>query len=181
MYTNWWQLPPYTIKTANDGTNRNIGGVSDPSYVPMGLFPTFLRDMAIWACQNCNGPRGHGLSVVHFDIESNGQQSLKDSKYDCMKNVNEFVDFTFPVQGDTFKYKFISDGIYLEFINHPSSAFIVLKKLKIVSKSEAVKTSIFTLWPIFLINLELAMVSGLIYWFLVSDFFVDIKICNDTE
>ena len=144
-------------------------GTSDLSYVPMGLIPKFLKEMAIWGCRNCNGPRGHGTSVVHFDIDRNGKKSLKKSKAECMKDVDEFIDFTFPVQGDALQYKFISDGKFLPFMDHPSSALVAVKKLKIVSKSEAVKKSILSLWPILLINLQFTVLSGLIYWILVRD------------
>ena len=94
---------------------------------------------------------------------------MKDSKSESMQNADEFVDFTFPVQGDTLQYKFISDGKFLPFIDHPSSAMIVVKKLKIIGKSEAVMSSIFSLWPVLLINFLFAIITGLIYWFLVRD------------
>ena len=156
------------METGINGRKPLNSTISDLSYVPMGLFPKFLRDMAVWGCENCNGPRGHGYSVVHFDMDRNGEKSLKKSKSDCMKVADEFLDFTFPVQGDFFQYKFISDGRFLPLIDHPSSALITVKKTKTISKSIAVKSAIFKLWPIFLINLLFAVISGFFLWFLVS-------------
>lgn len=151
-----------------DGSKLSKSSVSNLSYVPKGIFGEFIRDMAIWGCQDCNGPRGHGYSVVHFDFDHSGQKSLQSSEQGCINAASPFVKLVFPIQGRTLQKQFLSEGVFLPLLDYPQTAMVVLKKVKIISKNEAVKKSIFSIWPLVLINLLFAVASGFILWALVS-------------
>ena len=95
---------------------------------------------------------------------------MKSSMKDCMRLADEFLDFTFPVQGKDSTHDFLGQGRFLPFIEHPSSALVTLKKLTVISKAAAVKDAIFSLWPIVFINLSFVIVSGYLIWLFVSSF-----------
>ncbi|XP_065052028.1 phosphatidylinositol phosphatase PTPRQ-like [Rhopilema esculentum] len=168
LYTNWWAYPPYLFEEGIDGTKPIANSRANPSYVPKGIFGKLIRDMVVWGCQNCNGPRGHGLSVLHFDVDRTGGRCIKSSSIQCMENVNNATDISFPVLGRALQTNFLSRGKFLHLIDHPSSALVALKKVTIISKSKAMSVAMFSLWPMIILILALAALAGNIIWFLDS-------------
>ena len=135
--------------------------------------------MAIESCGNCNGPRGHGFSVVHFDIDINGTVCQKDSLSACVSHANFYTDITFPVRGRKNLEDFVGVGKYLELIDYPNAAMLVLKKSKVISRTEALLNAIFGIWPLVVINLLMAILAGLLLWSLVSSFILmSARICD---
>ncbi len=124
--------------------------------------------MAIWSCGNCNGPRGHGYSVVHFDIDKSGKKSQKVSEKECINNVDQTVDFTFPLHGRTMQTNFLTGGKFLSVVDHPAAAMVVLKKVTIISRSTAMKNALMSMWPLIVVNVIFAALAGFFVWSLVS-------------
>ena len=126
--------------------------------------------MVIWGCGNCNGSRGQGLSVVHFDIDRNGDKCQKLSETQCIEHVSSAVDITFPLHGRSLQTSFLFGGAFLPVVPYPSAAMVVLKKVTVISRSKAMIDGIFSIWPLVVINLLFALVAGCVMWFLVSGF-----------
>eukprot|EP00794_Sanderia_malayensis_P017493 gene17493-19243_t len=166
LYTNWWPLPPYNFAKDSNGYESPISSVSNLSFVPNGIFGHYLRDMAIWSCGDCNGPRGHGYSVVHFDIDEDGHGSRRKNEKTCIAHAHETVDFTFPVLGRQTQTKFLTTGKFLPLLQHTDSAVVVMKKVTIISRSSAMKKAMLSLWPLFMLNIFFATLAGFIIWFL---------------
>ena len=106
--------------------------------------------------------------MVHFDFDESGQKSMQSSEQGCINAASPFVKLVFPIQGRMLQKQFLSEGAFLPLLEYPLTSMVVLKKVTIISKNEAMKKSILSIWPLVLINMLFAVASGFVLWVLVS-------------
>ena len=145
--TNWYHHPPY-IK-AKEGQN------------PEGVFPILIQRIVDACCGNCT--RGAGPSSVEYGIQKESLQYVKETLND-----DNSIEISFPIAGKKDDRTFNNDKKYYPFFSSPGVAFIVVDAPPGTS-AKAVFDSVLGGWPVLLLTLLMAMLSGQVMWALVSN------------
>lgn len=145
-------LDPYVTK--DNSTKRGLGG----------LMTRFVDDMAVTCCQTC---RTHGQSYVDFYFNGKDQPSSQPTEEAHRLNINHDTDFSFPVYGYKLQDRFRHEFGYTGMIESPGTAYVINTKF-----GNEVPTSllyaILACWPLALISVLLAYISGFTIWAVVS-------------
>ena len=145
--TNWYHHPPY-IK-AKEGQN------------PEGVFPILIQRIVDACCGNCT--RGAGPSSVEYGTQKESLQYVKETLND-----DNSIEISFPIAGKKDDRTFNNDKKYYPFFSSPGVAFIVVDAPPGTS-AKAVFDSVLGGWPVLLLTLLMAMLSGQVMWALVSN------------
>ncbi|KAL9958187.1 hypothetical protein ACROYT_G035165 [Oculina patagonica] len=140
---NWYDIPPYI---QDNGPNRE----------PSGLFPLLLQQIVPFCCGNCS--EGDGPSIISY---ANRQDNLV-----AIKNIRNFdVDdtITFPISGNKEDRSYQNEYKFMPLISSPGVAFIVVDEPP-GSSANAVFKSVLSGWPVLLLTLLMALLSGIIMW-----------------
>ena len=149
MYTNFAASAPYMYRDSH-GTMK-------------GLIIDVLQNMTVHACGKCNRTRQTILNVV-----SNGKnywaekRSLKDMK----KDIDESVHASFPIFGSSHMMSY-NGYEFVPLFPHPGVIYYIVKD-SLATQVLAMIKNILNTWPIFLFNILLILISGVIIWALVS-------------
>ena len=148
IIANWYDIPPYI---------KDNGVGQDPS----GLFPLLLQEIVPRCCGNCSGGDGPSEIVYHVKRQSN-LVAIKD-----IKNLDSPDSITFPINGKKDDRWYQNDYKFMPLISSPGVAFIVVDEPPGTS-ANAVFNSVLSGWPVLLLTLLMALLSGIIMWGLVS-------------
>lgn len=155
LTTNWMLLDPYVTK--DNSTKHGLGGLMTP----------FVNDMAVTCCQSC---RTHGKSYVDFDFNGKDGPSGQPTENAHRLNINHNTDFSFPVYGYKLQDRFRHEFGYTGMIESPGTAYIINTKFG-KELPTSLLDSILACWPIALMSLLLAYISGFTIWAVVRQTF----------
>ena len=125
---------------------------------PTGIFPVLLQKMVSSCCGNCSF--GHGTSTINY---GNPKDTLDDVKEAI--NSRNIADMSFPIAGkmtdDEYKERY-----YRPIFSSPGIAVLVMSEDPNES-AKAMLTSVISAWPVLVLTLVMAWLSGLVMWALV--------------
>ena len=151
---NWYDIPPY-IK--DNGPDRE----------PSGLFPLLLKEIVPLCCGNCSG--GDGPSMISYANRRDNLVAIKD-----IRNFDVNDTITFPISGYKDDHQYQSEYTFMPLISSPGVAFIIVDEPPGTS-ANAVFNSVLSGWPVLLLTLLMALLSGIIMWGLVSTFYYSLN------
>ena len=152
---NWYNIPPY-IKDGGPG--------QDPS----GLFPFLLPPIFSQCCGNCSEGDGPSEIVYNAKFQEN-LVAIKD-----VNNLDSKDTITFPISGKKEDRFYQNDYKFLPLISSPGVAFIVVEEPPGTS-ANAVFYSVLSGWPVLVLTILMALLSGIIMWGLVRFSFTSTK------
>ena len=129
-----------------------------------GMLPYLLNDLAVTCCKTC---KLHGESFVDFNLNGKNEPAKQKTAQDVKKHIGEYVDLSFPVYGWKWLDVYEAYYRYIPLVESPGIAYIVIIG-ESTSPAEQMMVSILSTWPYIVITLLLAVVAGIVIWFLVS-------------
>lgn len=138
MKAQWWNIPPYIYRDKDDNIK--------------GIFKTVL-DEIIKQC--CNGH----TNITYEKLPLNDSEVVKD-------NIGENgTVISFPVYGEM-KDTTFQNYPYMPVVEAPGVVFIMTQEDS-ANAAQAVMDAVFQGWPILVLTLVMAALSGIIIWALV--------------
>lgn len=144
---DWWEIPPYIYK--------------DESQTVRGIFPDILKKIVHECCDKdptsneVNDPPTC-VNLTYNQVASNDSEVVK-------KNIGlNGTDMSMPVYGDMKDVTFQNHPFY-PVVESPGVVFIV-KKEDSSSAAKAVMEAVFQGWPVLLLTLIMAALSGIVVW-----------------
>ena len=126
-----------------------------------GLFYILLSEIIDTCCGNCT--EGHGPSFVEYNT------GMKESLMEVKNDTEKEDTLSFPIVGKKDDRTFQSTLKFMPLISSPGVAFIVVDDEPGTS-ARAVFNSVLSGWPILLLTLLMALLSGMVMWALVRHF-----------
>ncbi|XP_048580338.1 uncharacterized protein LOC5501882 [Nematostella vectensis] len=145
ILTNWYELPPYTRTDAARKENS--------------LFRVLIRTIFQTCCGNCTG--GHGPSEIIFDGANSTKMSFIETRKE--ENLNQKDTISFPIPGNADDTTYQNTLRFLPLVTSPGIAFVVVNDEPGTS-ANAVFTSVLGGWPVLVLTLIMALLSGMIMW-----------------
>lgn len=153
--TNYRIFPPYNdVELSKDLTKVNMSG----------MIPQLLNNLVMECCGTCEA---HGMSYVDFVFNGQKQPAYQHNENDVVERIDDSNDLSFPVYGWKWQDTYAERYRYIPLVESPGFAFL-LRKPDTDSPLKAVLKSIFETWPYLLIVNLMALIAGIIIWFLVS-------------
>eukprot|EP00794_Sanderia_malayensis_P017659 gene17659-19417_t len=139
LRVSWWKVPPYI-----DRKSKNA--------IPTGIFPTIVKSLVHECCGNC----------VELDYKTPVNNS-EDLKNELSKNDTYL---SFPIYGlmTETKYKNLP---YFPLIESPGVIYLE-KKEDPANAAKAVMSAVLQGWPVLVLTLIMAALSGIVMWALDS-------------
>jgi hypothetical protein len=128
------------------------------------LFKKLLQQIFSKCCGNCTN--GHGPSRIDFD----GNGALKKSLVEVKDGVEAKDTISFPIPGKKDETVYQNSFKFLSIVSSPGIAFIVVNSEPGTS-ARAVFDSVLGGWPVLVLTMIMALLSGMIMWALVSSFY----------
>ena len=153
---NWYDVPPYI---------RDNG----PGRVPSGLFPLLLKEIVPVCCGNCSG--GDGPSTISYANRRDNLVAIRN-----IRNFDVNDTITFPISGHKDDRWYQSEYMFMPLVSSPGVAFIVVDEPPGTS-ANAVFNSVLSGWPVLILTLLMAFLSGMIMWGLVSTLYRCLNCC----
>ena len=156
IFNNWYELKPYSLHDPNIETEAS------------GLFPDLL-DMVVGAvCTDCISYK----PSLFYNKTKNGRASLKHGVGEVKEHLNEFTHISFPIFGRFTITRFQGDLPYIGFVQSQGSALLVYQPRTKTIGVVAILIAVANAWPVIVIAVLLACMSGWIIWFLVGYIFL---------
>lgn len=140
LQIDWWEIPPYIYKDKGE---------------VQGIFPKILTELVKHCCGVC-------VKLSYREIVSNDSEVVKNQ---IGKNGTLI---SLPIYGDMKDVTFQNFPFY-PVVESPGVVFIV-KKEDSSTAAKAVMDAVFQGWPVLVLTLIMAALSGIIVWALVSLF-----------
>ncbi|KAL9958189.1 hypothetical protein ACROYT_G035167 [Oculina patagonica] len=140
---NWYDIPPYI---RDEGSDRE----------PSGLFPMLLQTIIPLCCGNCS--EGDGPSSISYIDQKENLVAIKN-----IRNFETDDTITFPISGKKEDRFYQNDFKFMPLVGSPGVAFIVVDEPPGTS-ANAVFQSVLSGWPVLLLTLMMALLSGIIMW-----------------
>lgn len=128
-----------------------------------GIFPFIIQNMVPSCCQRC---QAHGITTVNI-MESDTDNPRKKQDHIAVRSSVEESDFSFPLFGYEGQRQFMGEYGFLAVVKSPAVVFIVPKE-DTSKVSLRLLSSVFSCWPVLLLNFSIVLLSGIIIWNLVS-------------
>ena len=100
-------------------------------------------------------------------MESNTDHPAKKQDHIAVRSSVEESDFSFPLFGYEGQRQFMGEYGFLAVVKSPAVVFIVPKE-DTSKVSLRLLSSVFSCWPVLLLNFSIVLLSGIIIWNLVS-------------
>lgn len=123
-----------------------------------------LDKMVLHCCGDCSN--GHGTSYVDYNLDGKQNFSTKPAKHDMTEAIDHVTDLHFPVHGYSDQRKYLGTYKYVPVVESPGAAFIVRYDS---FDAPNVTTALFNSWPLAVVVVVFVLLSGLLYWMLVSE------------
>lgn len=143
IIANWYNIPPYI-----QGNEQN--------HEPSRLFPELLKEIVSLCCGNCSD--GDGPSEIDYQKRQPNLEEIKS-----LANLDKSDTITFPISGKKDDRTYQSDFKFMPLISSPGVAFIVVDEPPGTS-ANAVFNSVLSGWPVLLLTMLMALLSGIIMW-----------------
>ena len=163
VFFNWYEAKPYVFKESSS----KLGG----------LFPDLVGDIIVKACGSCTG---YSNSSISYFASKDGHEPNKKSELLLKSSLSEGnVDMSFPVFGRAEDTIIFPGTEFIPIVQSPGSAMIIKDQAKSQNKALELVKSVGSTWPMFVITVMLAVITGFLIWFTVSHkfFFTLLSIC----
>lgn len=145
---DWWEIPPYIYKDKN-------GVVS-------GIFPSVLKRLVSECCDRDPSSTDPNADIAEC-VKLNFSETASNDSEVVKKNINlNGTVMSMPIYGDMKDVKFQSHPFY-PVVESPGVVFIV-KKEDSSNAAQAVMEAVFQGWPVLLLTLIMAALSGIVVW-----------------
>ena len=151
----WWANPPYTIASK---FQHDVNKTS-------GIFTDIVNNMLKEVCGICIEYKTLRTTLDYTERDHKTVQ--KSTHYELAASLNERADFAFPIRGSNTSTTHIGRHFYIPLLDVPGVALLTVKDAHDVY-SRVMAQSLFSCWPLIVFTISLAMVSGIVVWFLVS-------------
>ena len=148
IYANWYDIPPYIEMDSYHAEH------------PSGLFPKLLPVIVQTCCGNCT--EGDGPSSISYAKQRRTLEEIKK-----VEHFDQRDTITFPISGKKGDRFYQNEYKFMPLISSPGVAFIVVNEPPGTS-AKAVFNSVLSGWPVLVLTLLMALLSGIIMWGLVS-------------
>ncbi|PFX25007.1 uncharacterized protein LOC111330919 [Stylophora pistillata] len=144
---DWWEIPPYIYKDPNNGVS--------------GIFPDILKDLVRQCCDSEDNSNSDANvpSCVHLNYSEVPSNDSEVVKKQIDKNGTLI---SMPIYGDMKDVTFQNHPFY-PVVESPGVVFIV-KKEDSSNAAQAVMEAVFQGWPVLLLTLIMAALSGIVVW-----------------
>ncbi|XP_065060769.1 uncharacterized protein LOC135688019 isoform X3 [Rhopilema esculentum] len=149
IYTNYAALKPYIYRD----TQGNM----------VGIFENLLKNITSAICGLCNGRS----SRIDFINDGKNGWAEKQSIAQVAKAIDDYVHLSFAIAGREEMPTFLGKP-YSSLIDHPGMV-LYTPRPTMSEQVEAMLTSIFQLWPIFILNAVFIIFAGVIFFTLTYD------------
>lgn len=122
-----------------------------------------LDKMVQHCCGDCQ--HGHGKSTVDYSFHGNDNSSEKNTKPDMIEAIDHLTDLNFPVHGYTDQRTYLGTYKYVPVVESPGVAFIV----RYENLDTPITSSLVQSWPLAVVVVVLTLLSGMLFWILVSE------------
>ncbi|KAJ7389256.1 hypothetical protein OS493_032724 [Desmophyllum pertusum] len=148
---DWWEIPPYIYK--------------DDKGVVSGIFPDILKRLVTECCDR--HPSSNAQEDVTKCVKLNFSETASNDSEVVKKHINmNGTVLSMPIYGDMKDVTFQNHPFY-PVVESPGVVFIV-KKEDSSNAAQAVMEAVFQGWPVLLLTLIMAALSGIVVWALVS-------------
>ncbi|XP_068727599.1 protein sidekick homolog [Montipora capricornis] len=144
LQANWIPSPPYVIR--NTSTSK-----------PGGILPELLSRMLQDSCGAC---LSHKTGNISYAINTTVSVTQPDNQL--------LLDFDFPVRSAVGRTIYKGIHAYVPLVTVPGVALMTRKKTPSAYARE-LEHSVFACWPIFAMSFALAILTGIIIWFVESE------------
>ena len=118
------------------------------------------------ACGSCTG---YMNSTLSYFSSKDGSEPNKESELRLKSSISDGeVDISFPVFGRTEESVIFPETMFIPIVQSPGSAMITRDQAKTQNKAVELIKSVVSTWPMFAIVLMLAIITGYLIWFTVS-------------
>ena len=117
-------------------------------------------------CGNCSSYKD---SALYYDRTKYGKNPKKESEMQLKQNVNDDVHLYFPISGLKEVTVFQSIHQFVQIVESPGSAFIVVDESK-KPKTTQMINQLFATWPLIVMIILLMILAGVLIWLTVSSF-----------
>ena len=121
-------------------------------------------------CGICNTPNGPRKTVLNLFRDGRKGFALKSSEKKAIAQVDGYTDISFPITANKMLDEFLGYP-FVPLIDHPG-VIVIVKEKNINDIVIDMIMSILGLWPLFMINLVLMFLAGLVMWMLVCDILI---------
>lgn len=128
-----------------------------------GMIPEILNNLTIECCQTC---QAHGKSFVDFVQNGKNMSAFQHNEMDVQALIDDTNDLSFPVYGWKWQDRYQEVYRYIPLVESPGFAFLLIQP-ETDSPLRAIVSSIIATWPYLLITLMMALLAGIVIWFLV--------------
>ena len=129
-----------------------------------GLFPDLLDLVVSAVCTDCTSYK----PSLFYNMTKNGRESMKHDVDEVKQYLDEFTHMSFPIFGRFTITRFQGELPYIGFVQSQGSALLIYQPRTKTIGVVAILTAVANAWPVILIAVLLASISGWILWFLVS-------------
>lgn len=158
LTTNYLIFKPYSMVNTDNASLPIM-----PENVT-GMLPPLLSDLAVTCCRTC---KLHGGSYVDFERSGDNQRALAESAHLVKSRVGG-SDFSFPIYGWKWQTTYAEVHRYIPLVESPGSALLIIMD-ETKNPVDAVVDSILNTWSYILLVLLMALVAGIVIWFLDTD------------
>ena len=145
LQANWIPSAPYVIR---DTSTSN----------PNGIIPEILSRMLLDSCGTC---LSYKTSNISYAINTTLSVTRPDKDL--------LIDFRFPVRSAVGRTIYGGDYSYVPLLTVPGVALLTRKKTP-SGYARDLGHSVYSCWPVFAMSFVLAILTGIVLWFAVSDF-----------
>ena len=162
LTTNYRVFTPYT------GINRSSSISTITSARMTGMLPAILEDLAVSCCRAC---KLHGQSFVDFSMNGRNLPAEQTSDQSVKSIIDHDTDFSFPIYGWKWLKTYNAYYLYIPLVESPGIVHIAIMDQHEDGALLIVKT-VFRTWPLMLITLLMAVIAGIVIWFLVGAVYI---------
>ena len=152
IFNNWYELKPYSIHDLTKDSKAS------------GLFPDLLDLVVSSVCTDCRGYK----PTLYYNMSRTGRSARKRNVDEVVKYLDDTTHISFPIFGRFTVTRFQGELPFIGFVQSQGSAMIVYQPRTKTIGVVAILAAVFNAWPVILIAVLLACMSGWILWFLVS-------------
>ena len=135
-----------------------------------GVLPTVLINLTSFSCGRCLRSDYGRISNIDYVNDGKNGWANKRSLRDMKENIDEDLEaISFPIYGKMEMRTYLNNNIFVPVVKHPGVVFFTVKE-SISQQVDYMLEAVAGVWPIFIVNIVLIMLSGLIIWSLVSTF-----------
>ena len=153
----------YRVFTPYVGVPRSSANLSAGANNMTGIIPDFLNDLVVSCCASCSL---HGSSFVDFNLNGKNAPAHQRDDKSLKAAIDHNTDLNFPIYGWKGMDTYSAYYRYTPLVESPGVAFIIM--LGEDGAFRQITKALSEVLPFGLLCVVLALLAGIIVWFLVS-------------